>query len=78
MIVTCDYMRNQPLAIHEKIGVLRNVVDVGVDVGNEFPTEVGQLFDSFLPVLTSGFAMSKYNWKTFLGLLEDKQSGTHE
>lgn len=54
-------MRNQPLAIHEKIGVLQNVVDVGVDVGNEYPTEVGQLFDSLLPVLTPGFATSKYN-----------------
>lgn len=54
-------MRNQPLAIHEKIGVLQNVVDVGVDFGNEIPTEVGQLFDSLLPVLTPGFATSKYN-----------------
>lgn len=61
MIVTCDYMRNQPLAIHEKIGVLQNVVDVGVDVGNEIPTEVGQLFDSLLPVLTQGFATGKHN-----------------
>lgn len=42
-------------------GVLRNVVDVGIDVGNDFPTEVGQLFDSLLPVLTPGFATGKYS-----------------
>lgn len=41
--------------------MIQNVVDVGVGVGNGILTEVGQLFDSLLPVLTSGFAMSKYN-----------------
>jgi hypothetical protein len=64
MILTCAACAiNLWLSTRKLIvsGVLRNVVDVGVDVGNEIPTEVGQLFDSLLPVLTQGFATDKHN-----------------